>query len=156
VVYAQSHGTWWSAEFRARAVEGRYAVLRGDLTWADVDRALVREFPQEVKECGTPSEQRIREWAKARPDLPETMRKKGFLTGLEPLEYQPGAMAGHPAVPAQPLAMTEWGVALCPTPQPTSGVQGSFPVFGALVDYMMYCMLLTLVAAAGRMVLSSL
>jgi len=63
--YLQSHGPWWSAEFQARAIEGRRAVARSDnkLTWLDVQKALGREFPEEVEKHGLPSEQQVRNWA---------------------------------------------------------------------------------------------
>ena len=77
--YPQSHGSWWSAEFQVRAIEGRRAVARSDnkLTWLDVQKALKREFPEEVGKHGLPSEQQVRNWAKESPNLPEEMRKRG-------------------------------------------------------------------------------
>lgn len=169
---AQSHGKWWSAEFRARAIEGRRAVREGRLTWTDVHKALMREFPEEVEKCNLPSEQRVREWERDTPNLPEQMRKKGFLGGFEPLEYQPeGTLvrAEAPAIApwevAQAMAASINYMVAClgsgaqpyTVSQPLAGAYNNdAKVFTTLTGYMVACMMLAMWAAMARLVISSL
>jgi len=152
MLYALSRGSWWSAEFQARAIEGRRAVARSEnkLTWLDVQTALIREFPEEVEKHGLPSEQQVRNWAKESPNLPEEMRKKGFLGGFEALEYKPVASRSErvqvPVFLPAPSNMTP----TVPTPQDW------VVAFEALTGWLVFCMVLGMWAAMARMVISSL
>jgi len=145
VAYAQSHGTWWSAEFQARAIEGRYAVARRDnkLTRADVQRALAREFPEEVEKHGIPSEQQVRNWAKRAPNLPQEMRKKGGLGGVEALQYQSVSGLNRAEVPALPsVPGVGWGVWPYTVPEPVFAARsGVSSVFAALTECMVACLI---------------
>lgn len=149
--YPQSHGPWWSAEFQARAIEGRRAVARSDnkLTWLDVQKALGREFPEEVEKHGLPSEQQVRNWAKDSPNLPEEMRKKGFLGGFEALEYKPEDIAYKAKTSMQPAAGSLNRAQMPvfpPSPsvalQPISAVQNWAVGFEALTGWLVFCIVL--------------
>jgi len=152
MLYPLSHGSWWSAEFQARAIEGRRAVARSEnkLTWLDVQKALQREFPEEVEKHGFPSEQQVRNWAKDSPNLPEEMRKRGFLGGFEALEYKPVASRFErvqvPVFSPAPSNMTQ----AIPTPQNWA------VAFEALTGWLIFCMVLGMWAAMARLMLSSL
>ena len=90
------------------------------LTGLDVQKALGREFPEEMEKHGLPSEQQVRNWAKDSPNLPEEMREKGFLGGFEALEDRQPHAGGYgrtqmpvfpppPSVTLQPIpAVQNW------------------------------------------------
>jgi len=108
MVYAQSHGSWYGDEVRARYIEGRRAVRREEnkLRWDTVHTAVMRDFPEDegLKRCGPPSDRRVRDWERQSPNFPEEMRKRGFLKGLEPLEYRGPTPSNYDRVqgPASP------------------------------------------------------
>ena len=160
--YPQSKGSWWGDEVQARYIEGRRAVHRKEnrLHWDTVHSAENREFPEDkgIRRYGNPSEREVRKWEKENPNFPEDMRRKGFLSDLEPLEYQPVGRVNRAQTLVLPtVPRMGWGVWPYAAPQPAGATQnGVAPMFAALMSYMMACVVLAIGAALTRMVISSL
>jgi hypothetical protein len=154
MISPQSKGSWYGDEVRARYIEGRRAVRRQEnkLRWDTVHSALIREFAEDegLTKYGPPSDRQIRKWEKQNPDFPEEIRKRGFLKGLEPLEYKPvaGGFERVP-VPTFPLAPS-----IIPQAIPTA--QGRVVEFEALTGWLAFCMVVGMLTAMAHLVISSL
>jgi len=155
MIYPQSHGSWYGDEVRARYIEGRRAVRRQEnkLRWDTVHSAVIREFAEDegLMRYGPPSDRQIRKWEEQTPNFPEEMRKRGFLKGLEPLEYSQPVASGFervqvPVFPSAPSTI--------PRAIPTA--QSWAVGFEALTGWLVFCIVLGMYAAMARLVISSL
>jgi len=153
--YPQSKGSWYSDEVRVRYIEGRRAVRRQEnkLRWDTVHSAVIREFAEDegLMKYGPPSDRQIRKWEEQNPDFPEEMRKRGFLKGLEPLEYVQPVASGFERVQLPEVSPAP-SVALQPIPAAQSWAVG----FEALTGWLVFCIVLGMYAAMARLVISSL
>lgn len=74
---------------QARAIELLRSVDSGQLQVNDMLSILAEDFPSNKRlEEGQLTIKVVRKWAKARPTLPEDIRRLGALKGLEPISLE--------------------------------------------------------------------
>jgi len=155
MIYPQSKGPWYGDAVRARYIEGRRAVRRQEnkLRWDTVHSVVIREFPEDegLMKHGPPSDRQIRKWERQSPNFPEEMRERGFLKGLEPLEYNRPVDSGFervqvPMFPPAPSTI----------PQAIPTAQSRVVGFEALTGWLVFFMVLVMWTAMVRLVISSL
>lgn len=154
MIYPQSKGSWYGDEVRARYIEGRRAVRRQEnrLRWDTVHSAVIRDFPaDEGLKKHPPSDRQVREWERQSPNFPEEMRKRGFLKGLVPLQYEQPAASGFQRVQAPTFPSAPSTI-----PQAIPTAQSRVVGFEALTGWLVFCMVLGMCAAMARLVISSL
>jgi hypothetical protein len=135
----------WPADYRSDAVERYRNYETGVISKAEMETQLTEKYPR----YDTPHERTLRRWAHEKyRDLPE--RRRQFL-GPQGLDRMPNYASVTVSFQGAQTPVS-WLV-----PQQVAPVQNEFsPMASDLINWMVVCMLLTLVAAAGRMVLSSL
>jgi hypothetical protein len=135
----------WPADYRSDAVERYRKYETGVISKAEMETQLAEKYPR----YDTPHERTLRRWAHEKySDLPE--RRRQFL-GPQGLDWMPNYASVTASFQGAQTPVS-WLV-----PQQVAPVQNGFsPMALDLINWMVVCMLLTLVAAAGRMVLSFL
>lgn len=150
VVLAQSKEAWYSMEFQAACLEAKYKIESQGLRYTVEDKMRYIEkevcsVPRFDKECrvlksksgeerGFPSWETIVKWEKENPNLPEGVRKRGFLK-----EFRAQQFTSLDRVPVAPAYF----------PQPQSYVSGN-DVVRQVSGIMCQVLILAMVAWCAR------